>query len=99
MLEVFHFLYLQQQVSLYISYYLENFVLFKNTLTEELYTELEGKPVKLITEQIANETDILFACWNIEPEPTDDKVKVISTNMPIILCLNNNEAYDLIKLK
>ena len=90
---------LKQQINLHISYYLENYILFKNTLNEELYTEIGEKTVKLTAEQIANETDIVFGCWNVEPEPTDDKVKVIRTNSPIVLCLNKNESYDLSHLK
>jgi hypothetical protein len=55
--------------------------------------------VKLTTEKIANETDIVFGNWNVEPELTDDRVKVIRTNAPIVLCLNKNEFYDLSHLK
>jgi len=33
---------------------------FKNTLTEELYTSLNASLIKLTTDQIATETDIVF---------------------------------------
>ena len=72
---------------------------FKNTLTEQLYIPLSGNPVKINTEQIATETDIVFACWNIDSEPSDDQVKVIKIDVPVILCLNLNESYELSKLK
>lgn len=73
---------------MHLSYYLENFVFFKNTLTDELYSSSMSASLKLTTEQLANETDIIFTTWNIDVEPNDDQVKVFRIDVPILLCLN-----------